>query len=130
MRVWPEKDENTVKSKIYITNYFPYQNYDAAFIHTELSNEDAKRVIFNGAFPLDNLNKLCFEIRNKIDGSSKNDLLLLTGKGIIDGFVLWVWLMKHNAVKVLTYNAQQKKYLLLTLSVEDMAIEKNRGAGK
>ena len=109
------------KSKIYITNYFPYQNYDDAFSHTSLPKEDATRVIFDGVYPLRNLNKLCFEINDKIKDSTKDDFLLLTGKGTIDGFVLWIWLMKHSSIKILTYNQQQKKYSLMTLSVDDLA---------
>jgi len=47
--------------------------------------------------------------------------LLLTGKGILDGLVLWIWLMKHHAVKILIFNQQQDKYFMQALSVEDLA---------
>jgi len=108
-------------SKVYITNFFPYQNYDGAFKHTNLSKEEAQCIMFKGFFPLRNLNKLCFEINEKIKDSKKNDLLLLTGKGILDGLVLWIWLMKHHAVKILIFNQQQDKYFMQALSVEDLA---------
>lgn len=98
-------------SRIFVTNFAGHDISDA-FRYTKLTKEEAQVNITEGNVDIFDVERLIFVIKQKLKQSEPEDCLLLCGSIMLGAIAFSVWLQKHKMVRLLLYNAKEKRYIL------------------
>jgi len=109
-------------SKIFICNYAGHDVSDA-FRYTKLSPEEAQINLTEGNVDIFDVDRLIYFIKNRLKESSPEDYLLLSGGNILNCIAFSIWLQMHGIVKILIYNAKEKRYILREITHTKITID-------
>lgn len=108
-----------IYSRIYVTNFAGHDLSDA-FKFTRLSKEKAQVDITEGNVDIFDLERVIFVIKQKLKQSRRGDYLLFCGSILLAAVAFSIWLEKHKEVKLLLYNAKEKRYFLKRIKLSQI----------